>query len=85
MKTSGTGWNFTTVYLISRVTKEIRVVAITNTKHLRPDDKWLLGGTYLAFLRIAVDIASWDGLNSYDQEIIIGRDKLTGCPLIGVD
>lgn len=62
-----------------------RVVAITNTKHLRPDDKWLLGGTYLAFLRIAVDIASWDGLNSYDQEIIIGRDKLTGCPLIGVD
>lgn len=64
--------------------ERFRTVAIDNI-HLRPDDKWLVGGTYLAFLRIAFNFDSWDGLNVYDQEIIIGRDKLTGCPLIGVD
>jgi Dyp-type peroxidase family len=65
--------------------ERFKAVAINDTKRLGPDDKWLLGGTYLAFLRITVDIDSWDRLNLYDQEIIIGRDKLTGCPIIGVD
>ena len=60
-------------------------MAIVEDKRLRPDDRWLVGETYLAFLRIVLNFDSWDGLNVYDQEIIIGRDRLTGCPLIGVD
>ena len=65
--------------------ERFRAVVIDNDKHLRPNDKWLIGGTYLAFLRITVDLDSWDALNLYDQEIIIGRNKVTGCPIIGVD
>lgn len=65
--------------------ERIRAVAIYDSKSLKRDDTWLLGGTYLAFLRISVDLDSWDKMSLDDQELIIGRDKLTGCPIIGVD
>jgi deferrochelatase/peroxidase EfeB len=39
----------------------------------------------MAFLRIEFEIDKWRELKDADQSIIIGRDKITGCPLIGVD
>lgn len=45
------------------------------------DPDWNRGGTYLAFLRCAVDLALWRGLTRDDQELLVGRDKLTGCAL----
>jgi Dyp-type peroxidase family len=45
------------------------------------DPPWMEGGTYMGFLRLAVDLASWRRLPREHQEIIVGRDKLTGCPL----
>ena len=35
-------------------------------------------------MRIALDLQSWEDTSLTLQEITIGRDKLTGCPLIGV-
>lgn len=49
------------------------------------DEPWAVGGTYLAFLRLAVDLAAWRRLDRARQELSVGRDKLSGCPLVGLD
>lgn len=46
---------------------------------------WMHGGTYMGFLRLALDLAAWRRLPRERQEIIVGRDKLTGCPLEKID
>jgi deferrochelatase/peroxidase EfeB len=61
----------------------IKINAINN--NLRRKDLWTQGGTYMAFLRIEIDIESWWKIERKRQEIIIGRDKLNGSPLIGID
>ena len=45
---------------------------------------WIVGGTYMCFLRLAVDLPAWRGLDRTQQELLVGRDKLTGCPLVSV-
>jgi len=45
------------------------------------DPDWNRGGTYLAFLRLQVDLGAWRALGVAEQEAIVGRAKLTGCPL----
>ncbi len=45
---------------------------------------WLVGGTTVAFLRIAVDLQGWRQLSREQQEALVGRDKLSGCPLEAV-
>ena len=55
-----------------------QVVAVKESNGDRP---WCLGGTYLAFIRIAVDLPAWRRLSRTQQELLVGRDKLTGCPL----
>lgn len=47
------------------------------------DPDWNRGGTYLAFLRCKVDLAAWRRLPRSAQELLVGRDKLTGCALEG--
>lgn len=49
-----------------------------------PDPEWMAGGTFMAFLRFAVDLEVWRALSRAQQELVIGRDKLSGAPLIGV-
>ena len=49
------------------------------------DRDWAVGGTYLAFLRLAVDLPAWRTLNRGEQELAVGRDKLTGCPITDLD
>jgi deferrochelatase/peroxidase EfeB len=49
------------------------------------DVDWAVGGTYLAFLRLAVDLPLWRTLDRTSQELVVGRDKLTGCPLTGLE
>ncbi len=48
------------------------------------DVSWAAGGTYLAFLRLVVDLVAWRELGRRDQELAVGRDKLSGCPIIDV-
>jgi Dyp-type peroxidase family len=50
-----------------------------------PDDAWTLNGTYLAFIRLGIDLVAWRALDRRRQELAVGRDKLTGCPLVSVD
>src|ERR1700752_286502 len=49
------------------------------------DIPWILGGTYLAFLRCEVDLFGWRRLTRAQQELLVGRDKLSGCPLVDVN
>ncbi len=49
-----------------------------------PDAPWTVGGTYLAYLRIDVDLARWRTLPVGEQELAVGRSKLTGAPLVAV-
>lgn len=53
--------------------------------HLRPKDFWMIGGTYIVFLRIEIDLPLWNKVDRETQEKIVGRNKNTGSPLIGVD
>jgi deferrochelatase/peroxidase EfeB len=69
---------------ISNMKSDKREGAIT-IKPRPPEEKWIEGGTYLAFLRIAVDLTVWQKLNRQQQELLVGRDKLTGCPLVSLD
>lgn len=46
------------------------------------DDLWLRGGTYLAFLRVQVDLDAWFKLDQKERELLVGRDETTGAPLL---
>jgi deferrochelatase/peroxidase EfeB len=59
-------------------------VDVVNNR-LLPRDFWTAGGTYLCFLRTAIDLEIWHKLERTQQELIIGRNKLTGYPVVGVD
>jgi deferrochelatase/peroxidase EfeB len=48
------------------------------------EPEWMTGGTFMAFLRLAVDLQAWRLLSRAQQELVIGRDKLSGAPLIRV-
>jgi Dyp-type peroxidase family len=48
-----------------------------------PDDEaWTINGTYLAFLRLGINLDVWHGLPREVQERVVGRDKVSGCPLL---
>lgn len=36
-------------------------------------------GSYLTFIRIEVDLDRWETLSRREQELAVGRDKVTGC------
>jgi deferrochelatase/peroxidase EfeB len=55
-----------------------------NAKSLSSEDKWTLRGTYIGFMRIAFNLTKWEDTDVAEQEILIGREKLTGCPLIRI-
>ncbi len=71
---------------ISNLTSKnrLQVIAI-NGVGVSTEDAWTVNGTYMGFLRIEVDLKKWSMIPRKIQEIIIGRDKITGCPLIGCD
>ena len=46
---------------------------------------WMNGGSYMGMLRLDLDLRTWRGLSREHQETIIGRDKLSGCPLERID
>jgi deferrochelatase/peroxidase EfeB len=54
-------------------------------QNLNAVDIWTASGTYMSFLRMAIDMTVWESISKPDQEKIVGREKSTGCPLIRVD
>jgi Dyp-type peroxidase family len=64
---------------VSNIEPSKRLAAI----RARGDPEWMAGGSYMAFLRILVGLGRWRALDRDDQELVVGRDKLTGEPLVG--
>lgn len=64
--------------------ERLQIIGISK-KDIGEKDIWTINGTYMAFLRMEFDVNKWGKVKDTDQSIIIGRDKITGCPLIGVD
>ncbi|TLX92067.1 MAG: hypothetical protein E6K94_02225 [Thaumarchaeota archaeon] len=60
------------------------VVISISQSNLDPKDFWALKGTYLAFIRMNIDLEQWYNTEEKMQERIVGRDKETGCSIIGV-
>lgn len=59
---------------------ETRVVAPRSE-----DPPWLDGGTYMGFLRLALDLEMWRSFSLHEQERYVGRERETGCPLVQID
>jgi deferrochelatase/peroxidase EfeB len=49
------------------------------------EDAWTEGGTYLAFMRLGVDLAAWRRVAEPQQELLVGREKRGGCPFASRD
>ena len=64
---------------VSNLKSEERLGVTAIKPSPQPAEQWTEGGTYLAFLRTAVDLTSWRGLSRQQQELLVGRDKLSGC------
>jgi len=45
---------------------------------------WLIGGSKLLFLKVEIDLAGWRALSRAQQESLVGRKKLNGCPVVSV-
>lgn len=52
---------------------------------LMPIDFWTVCGTYMSFLRMEIDLGIWRKLGRKNQELIVGREKLTGRPILGIN
>lgn len=48
-------------------------------------DAWTRGGTYMTFMRLPINLELWNRLSRQEQELLVGRDKVTGCALENVD
>lgn len=46
---------------------------------------WTKSGTYKTFIRLGVNLEAWEQLSLLRQNIVVGRDKITGCPFTGID
>lgn len=65
---------------VSNIEPSMRRAAV----ECRGDPDWNHGGTYLAFLRCGVNLGAWRRLTRTEQELLVGRDKLTGAGLRSV-
>jgi deferrochelatase/peroxidase EfeB len=71
---------------VSNMKSEERKYAISiDSSKLNTDDRWTINGTFLMFMRIAIDVEEWWKLSVEEQEVVVGRDKKNGYPLVGVD
>lgn len=66
---------------VSNLRSEDRLDALAIKASPVAEEAWLEGGSYLAFLRVVVDLALWRGLDRTAQELLVGRDKLSGCAI----
>jgi Dyp-type peroxidase family len=70
---------------LSNLPSDLREEVVTIKDTSAGSDSWTIGGTYMCFLRIAVALPVWRNLSRVQQELQVGRDKLSGCPLTGLD
>lgn len=63
-----------------RSDERLGAIQIKERGHVSPD-QWKEGGTYLCFMRIRLAIQDWQKLTRAQQELLVGRDRVSGCAL----
>jgi len=66
-------------------TEDRENIIFIGQSQVHTDDNWLKNGTFMAFIRIFVDLQEWWKKKTHEQELMVGRLKSTGCPIIGYD
>ena len=70
---------------IANINPNERLESISINNSVSNQDKWLINGTYMTFIRFEIDLEKWIKQSLSEQELIIGRKKVTGCPITGFD
>ena len=58
-----------------------RDVATIKESNTSPLDAWTRGGSYMTYMRLPVRMDAWNALSRKGQELLVGRDKITGCAI----
>ncbi len=69
---------------VGNIQTDERPAALEVAAESARDPMWMVGGTYMVFLRLALNLEAWWKLTRAKQELRVGRDKLSGCPIITV-
>ncbi len=69
---------------VGNIKTDERPAALEVAAESARDPGWMVGGTYMVFLRLGVKLEEWWKLTRPEQELRVGRDKLSGCPIIDV-
>lgn len=65
--------------------ERINAIEIKDRDQPNHPDAWTEKGTYMVFLRIPVNLMIWRSVSKTEQEVLVGRDKLTGCSVTKFD
>jgi deferrochelatase/peroxidase EfeB len=65
---------------VSNMPSDQRLRALTAAA----DPGWMEDGTYMTYLRLPVDLSVWGSLSRAEQELLVGRDKVTGAAVVRV-
>ena len=60
---------------------ERKTAIVVRRSGLHTADYWTVGGSYLTFMRLAVNLRIWEQTSASLQEKLVGRAKVSGCPL----
>lgn len=56
---------------------------------IKPDNAggqdWTLNGTYMVYMRLPINLSIWSRLSRPHQELLVGRTKGSGCPILEMD
>ena len=56
---------------------------------IKPDNAggqdWSINGSYCVFIKLSVNLTNWEAIDHRRQELLVGREKYTGCPIIKID
>ena len=69
---------------VSNLASADRLGAIEIESPGDPAFEWTAGGTYLTFMRVAIDLDVWSDVPRARQERLVGRDILSGASLTSV-
>jgi Dyp-type peroxidase family len=69
---------------ISNIEPELRREAIEARSDAPSGENpaWMDGGTYMGYLRLALDLEMWNALSVPERERAVGRREDTGCPIL---
>jgi deferrochelatase/peroxidase EfeB len=68
-----------------RSAERLQTIAIPPMTPPPAADEWTHGGTYLAYMRLEISLSAWRALPVKKQEELVGRQKLSGLPLLSID